>query len=279
MKYIANGKRHQQEIGARRWRPCLIKTNCRWARIFFLTENRLKLPSETLLQQSESTRAHGGRWRGGYKNTSQETKDDCTRKKRTKKKNKKTHPSVCNSKAIIAHIVLIYLKVRGGQVVFWMLNISEVLQASNSILKLRPPPPTAHSKARLRTWMTPPAATSLMSQSPFPYTNQQQIPIYLFLHHHSGKLLCKWHSSLSLSCKYNVIGDVNNPFVCLTRSSRTPPVSLIQLLRFREWGEWRLDLKAARVNDIQIDHCHMLLWCGPFKSEGNEKRSSPLWRA
>lgn len=140
MKYIANGKRHQQEIGARRWRPCLIKTNCRWARIFFLTENRLKLPSETLLQQSESTRAHGGRWRGGYKNTSQETKDDCTRKKRTKKKNKKTHPSVCNSKAIIAHIVLIYLKVRGGQVVFWMLNISEVLQASNSILKLRPPP-------------------------------------------------------------------------------------------------------------------------------------------
>lgn len=59
MKYIANGKRHQQEIGARRWRPCLIKTNCRWARIFFfflLTENRLKLPSETQLQPSESRR-------------------------------------------------------------------------------------------------------------------------------------------------------------------------------------------------------------------------------
>lgn len=85
--------------------------------------------------------------------------------------------------------------------------------------------------------MTPLAATSLMSHYPFPYTNQQQIPIYLFLDHHSGKLLCKWHSSLSLSCKYNVIGDFNNPFVCLTRSSRTPPVSLIQLLRFREWGE------------------------------------------
>lgn len=85
--------------------------------------------------------------------------------------------------------------------------------------------------------MTPPAAISLMSQSLFPYTNQQKIPIYLFLHHHSGKLLCKWHSSLSLSCKYNVIGDVNNPFVCLTRSSRTPPVSLIQLLRFIGSGE------------------------------------------
>lgn len=52
---------------------------------------------------------------------------------------------------------------------------------------------------------------------PVPCTNQRHIPIYLFLHHHSGKLLCKWHSSLSLSCKYNVIGDVNNPFVCLTR--------------------------------------------------------------
>lgn len=36
MKYIANGKRHQQEIGARRWRPCLIKTNCRWGWIFIL---------------------------------------------------------------------------------------------------------------------------------------------------------------------------------------------------------------------------------------------------
>ncbi len=59
MKYIANGKRHQQEIGARRWRPCLIKTNCRWAWIFILTENRLKLPSETLLQQSKSTSTHG----------------------------------------------------------------------------------------------------------------------------------------------------------------------------------------------------------------------------
>lgn len=43
-----------------------------------------------------------------------------------------------------------------------------------------------------------------------------QIPIYLFLHHHSGKLLCKWHTSFSLSCKYYVIGDVNNLFVCLT---------------------------------------------------------------
>lgn len=61
MKYIANGKRHQQEIGARRWRPCLIKTNCRWAWIFFffliLTEDRLKLPSETRLQPPESRRA------------------------------------------------------------------------------------------------------------------------------------------------------------------------------------------------------------------------------
>lgn len=51
MKYIANGKRHQQESGARRWRPCLIKTNCRWGPgIFFffflffliLTENRAR---------------------------------------------------------------------------------------------------------------------------------------------------------------------------------------------------------------------------------------------
>lgn len=61
MKYIANGKRHQQEIGARRWRPCLIKTNCRWAWIFILTENRLKLPSASLPQQSKSTSAHGGK--------------------------------------------------------------------------------------------------------------------------------------------------------------------------------------------------------------------------
>lgn len=38
--------------------------------------------------------------------------------KNAPKKKQKTHPSVCNSKATIAHIVLIYLKVRGGQVVF-----------------------------------------------------------------------------------------------------------------------------------------------------------------
>lgn len=37
--------------------------------------------------------------------------------KNAPKKNK-THLPVCNSKAIIARIVLIYLKVRGGQVVF-----------------------------------------------------------------------------------------------------------------------------------------------------------------
>lgn len=148
------------------------------------------------------------------------------------KKEKQSH--ACNSKAIIARIVLIFLKVRRRT--SCVLNAEyqcDVLQASNGILKQCP----QSIKARLRTCTTPPAAISLMSQSPVPYTNQQQIPIYLFLHHHRSKLLCKWHSSLSLSCKYNVIGDVNNPFVCLTRSSRTLPVSLIQLLRFREWGE------------------------------------------
>lgn len=29
MKYIANEKRHQQEMGACRWRTCIIKTNCK----------------------------------------------------------------------------------------------------------------------------------------------------------------------------------------------------------------------------------------------------------
>lgn len=89
MKYIANGKRHQQEIGARRWRPCLIKTNCRWARIFFLTENRLKLPSETLLQQSESTRAHGGRCSGDIKTLPKKPKMIAHAKNAPKKKTKK----------------------------------------------------------------------------------------------------------------------------------------------------------------------------------------------
>lgn len=132
-------------------------------------------------------------------------------------------------KAIIANIVLIFLQVRRGHLVFQMFNSSAMYSRHQTALKQRP----QSFEARLRMCMTPPAAISLMSHSPSPYTNQQQIPIYLFLHHHGGKLLCKWHSSLSLSCKYNVIGDVNNPFVCLTRSSRTTAVSLIQLLRFR----------------------------------------------
>lgn len=125
--------------------------------------------------------------------------------------------------------------------------MSDVLQASDGILKQK----LQSFKARLRMCMTPCVAVLLMSHSPYPYT-QQQTPIYLFLHHHGGKLLCKWHSSLSLFCKYNVIGDVNNPFVCLTRSSRTPPVSLIQLLRFREWREWRPDLKAAVLMTFKL---------------------------
>lgn len=148
-----------------------------------------------------------------------------------------------------------------------MLSVWDELQASSSILK----PDSQSFSARLRT------NTSLMS--PPSYANQQQIPLYLFLHHLSSKLLCKWHSSLSLFCKYDVIGGVNNPFVCLTRSSAPPPVSLIQLLGFEERGEWGPDLRAAHVNDIQIDHRHMLLRRGPFKTGANEKRSSPLWRA
>lgn len=101
----------------------------------------------------------------------------------------------------------------------------DALQASNSILKQHPQ--SFRARLKTRSAATPPAALSLVSHFPFPYTDQQQIPIYLFLHHHRGsKLLCKWHGSLSLSCKYNVIGDVNNPFVCLTRSSPTLPVSL-----------------------------------------------------
>ena len=86
----------------------------------------------------------GGGGGGGGKTLPKKPKMIADAKKDQKKK-KTPHPPVCNSEAIIARIALIYLKVRGGQVVFWMLNISEVLQASNSILKLRRPP-LAHSK-------------------------------------------------------------------------------------------------------------------------------------
>lgn len=105
MKYIANGKRHQQEMGARRWRPCLIKTNCRWARIFILAENRLELPSETLLQQSKSTSTHGRKNKKHFQGAGIIGHAN----KHT------TYTKTLNSKAIIAHIVLIFLKFRGGQ--------------------------------------------------------------------------------------------------------------------------------------------------------------------
>lgn len=118
MKYIANGKRHQQEIGARRWRPCLIKTNCRWAWIFILTENRLKLPSETLLQQSKSTSTHGRKNKKTFPRSQRCVCVCVLVHKQAHNTHKKSILTHCNSKAIIARIVLILLKVRRGQVVF-----------------------------------------------------------------------------------------------------------------------------------------------------------------
>lgn len=80
-----------------------------------------------------------------------------------------------------------------------------------------PPPRTPKSlRARLRRHTSPPRCHISHVTFPIRCTSQWRIPIYLFLHHHRGKLLCKWHTSLSLSCKYNVTADVNNPFVCLT---------------------------------------------------------------
>lgn len=117
MKYIANGKRHQQEIGARRWRPRLIKTNCRWAWIFILTENRL--PPSSRLQQSESTSTHG------------KTKH----KPKLKKRNQRllrTHKA-CNWKDINAFIALIFSEVREAR--FECFDIKTLSQSFNARLR------------------------------------------------------------------------------------------------------------------------------------------------
>lgn len=77
--------------------------------------------------------------------------------------NTHTHKKNTTHKLLLFSFFLIFLKVRGGQV----LNVEyqcDVVQASNSKLKQCP----QSFKAHLRTYMTPPGAISLMSHSPFP---------------------------------------------------------------------------------------------------------------